>query len=696
MPLVQMPDGQTVDMPDNPTPEQLQALQQIHPEKNFGQKVLDTAANVGTNVVKGFAALPMLLDRLDINNQKQSSNPPPPAEDVLGYDTGIQRMRQQALQSREDVLNKMENFGYKPETTADKYVAAASQGAGGALLPSGNMGLLPRLLVGASSGAGSEASANALGDGVLSRLLGGLAGGLGASAGLKFRPNNTQALVKDSLRDASPAELDQAIKDMEAAHAAGLSTNLNQHMPTGSNLDVYAESLANSPQGKNVTANLRAQPRQVEMSAADQLNQLPGDVRPERMIANNAQDAATEAIKQMRQKAQAEWQANAPSTGSNIPPAAVAKFDQMLKQMQDKVPNTSQAELLSDVRDALKAKASTEVQTPSLLDAAGNPINPPAGKEKYLSDALQLQGAIDDALAGQGKRALNTPGLTGKSLRSAQEVREAWKGVLGDYAPSLLKAKAAYQAVMDSEVDPAKAGALGYLAQPAGSVSDRQASMGRVFSLFDKGTNPNSPMSEIKQVGTQMAKAGQPEAFSDAVKSWFARGIDKAIQTSDNRTPDDVAKGLSDYFGSLTTNTSRIQGVRDMLSTVAKNQGMNDADQASYVRGFENWIKMVNAASNRPGTVAGTTAQQIGEEAAKTATGHLGHVSVITPLRQPVLWWARQVGKNSMQEMDRLLSSPEGAKMLVEMGKNPVMSTKNAVLFSNFAIDSLHRDLNQQ
>ena len=36
MPIVQMPDGQLVDMPDNPTPEQLKQLQQMAPGQRQG------------------------------------------------------------------------------------------------------------------------------------------------------------------------------------------------------------------------------------------------------------------------------------------------------------------------------------------------------------------------------------------------------------------------------------------------------------------------------------------------------------------------------------------------------------------------------------------------------------------------------------------------------------------------------------
>jgi hypothetical protein len=574
-------------------------------------------------------------------------------------------------------------------TTGEQYASSITSGALGSLLGGPTKPL--SMLAGGVSGATSEAAGQATGNNPIARLLAGLAGGFGTLGAAKFRPNNVKELASEATRDVDPKVLQQAAADMESAHAAGVNTNINQHMPVGSNLDVYANTLASNPAGQQVQKNLRAQPRQVEMAAADKMQELPGEVRPERWVANNAQDAATESLKNIRKKAQDEWAKNAPQ-GAKVPSSALAKFDRQLGDMVKSVQNQpAQVAILEDVRDAIKAKVRTAEQGGSpILDSQGRPINAPDKAPKFLDDGLMLEDGIREALSGQGKRALNTPTLNAKSLRQAQEVRNVWDGILADHAPSLSKAKAAYRNVMESEYEPMKSGVVGYIAQPRGAQADTQATTSRIFSVLDKGTDPRASMSEIKQLGSEMKKAGQPEVFDDAVKTWFSRGIDKALKSSDNRTPEDVAKRISDYFGSIATNTSKTQGVRDMLETVAKNQGMQPKDTSAYIKGFENWMKITNSAAVRPGNVAGTTAADI-SEAASAGFGKLaGRTSALSLWRQPLLSWSRMVGTDSLKTMDHLLSSPEGVKTLIEMGKQPVMSLKNQALMSAYITSGLN------
>lgn len=74
MPVVKMPNGDLVDMPDNPTPQQLQALNSIRQRQTAPQPiswdsvkaglkedasaVWDWAKNLGTAAYKGIADLP--------------------------------------------------------------------------------------------------------------------------------------------------------------------------------------------------------------------------------------------------------------------------------------------------------------------------------------------------------------------------------------------------------------------------------------------------------------------------------------------------------------------------------------------------------------------------------------------------------------------------------------------------------------
>lgn len=689
MPVVKMPDGQLVDMPDNPTPQQQAALRAILskgatapvvPAKEESSGLGEAARVVGKSVYGGLTSLPRFVTQAGDWLEEKMPTPDWAKISIPGYEqiTAVDKSIRQAVE---------------PETKAGKVVGNIGEAAVGAIAsPGGLAAPIRSAIIGGSSGAGSEAAAAAFGDNALTRVAGGLAGGL--TGGLvTAAKTNRGTLAREALADARPEDLAVAVERMKVARDAGIPINLSQAMPRGSNIDAYVDALANSKHGRTVTEQLRKQPQQIAFGAEEQMANLPGQIRMPQVLANNAQEAAEASIRQGMDQATKAWQKFAPQ-GAAIPEGVVANFDEQLKAMAAKYPNTAQADLINDVRSALKTGQQTTGGSP-LLDAAGNLINPPTKGPAYLTDALQVKGAIDDVLQNFGARKLNTPGLQGKELRRAQEVRGMFRDMIDLEVPQLAQANKAYEAVMSGVVDPLKKSVVGRVAGRAGTNAAQEAPQARLFSVFDKGTVPGATSSEILTMEKAFRNAGQPEVFQDAAKSWLAGKVSTALKSTDNRMPDNLGERLRVAFGDPRQLDQTSKGFEDVLAGLARSQGV---PEAQYVKGFKHFMEIVSDAARRPGSVRGVTPGEVKEMASEGVFKRLGQVSVMTPIRQPALKWASFLEADALSTMDKLLTTPEGVATLVKLGKQPpyshaAVSTMATFLGTNAAVQGGEQNL---
>jgi hypothetical protein len=439
------------------------------------------------------------------------------------------------------------------------------------------------------------------------------------------------------------------------------------------------DALANSKHGRTVTEQLRKQPQQIAFGAEEQMANLPGQIRMPQVLANNAQEAAEASIRQGMHQAGKAWQKFAPQ-GAAIPEGIIANFDDQLKAMAAKYPNTAQADLINDVRGALKTGQQATGGSP-ILDAAGNLINPPTKGPAYLTDALQVKGAIDDVLQNFGARKLNTPGLQGKELRRAQEIRSMFRDMIDLEVPQLAQANKAYESVMSGVVDPLKKSVVGRVAGRAGANDALEAPQARLFSVFEKGTTPGATSSEILTLEKAFRQAGQPEVYQDAAKSWLAGKVSTALKSTDNRMPDNIGERLRVAFGDPRQLDQTSKGFEDVLAGLARSQGV---PEASYVKGFKHFMEIVSDAARRPGSVRGVTPGEVKEMASEGVFKRLGQVSVMTPIRQPALKWASFLEADALSTMDKLLTTPEGVATLVKLGKQPPKSHAAVTTMATF------------
>lgn len=558
----------------------------------------------------------------------------------------------------------------EPKTKAGKVIGNIGEAAIGAIAsPGGLAAPIRSALIGASSGAGSEAAAAALGDNAVTRVAGGLAGGLTGGL-LTAAKTNRGTLAREALADARPEDIAAAIKRMKTAQAAGIPINLSQAMPRASNIDAYVDALANSKHGRNVTEQLRKQPQQIAFGAEEQMANLPGQIRMPQVLANNAQEVADTAIRQGLKQATKAWEKFAPK-GAVIPEKVVANLDDQLGALAKKYPNTAQEELIEDVRRNLRLADSAPTGGSPIVGANGQLLNPPKDGPKYLTEALQVKAAIDDVLQNFGSRKLNTPGLQGKELRRAQEVREIFRDMIELEVPALAKANAAYEAVMSGTVSPMKKSVVGRVAGRSGVQDVLESPQTKLFSVFEKGTVPGATSSEILTLEKAFRQAGQPEVYQDAAKSWLAGKISTALKSTDNRMPENIGERLRVAFGDPRQLDQTSKGFEDVLASLARSQGV---PESSYVKGFRNFMEIVSDAARRPGSVRGVTPGEVKEMASEGMFKRLGQVSVMTPIRQPALKWASFLEADALSTMDKLLTTPEGVATLVKLGKQPPRS----------------------
>ena len=60
--------------------------------------------------------------------------------------------------------------------------------------------------------------------------------------------------------------------------------------------------------------------------------------------------------------------------------------------------------------------------------------------------------------------------------------------------------------------------------------------------------------------------------------------------------------------------------------------------------------------------------------ASEGLTRRLGQFSIMTPIRQPALRWAKFLEQDALGTMDRLMTSPEGVDTLLKLAKAPAYS----------------------
>lgn len=653
-----MPDGQPVKLegvPDDVTPEQVTArIQQEYgatpislSREGGGNPILDTAKVYGSGLLRGVTSTGAM------------------AKDVLrntyeGLTQAVQGKSQPFVDKFQNVAENAK-LGAQPRTEAEKYGVAALEGIAAGVI-GGPATPLRSAAQGAASGLGAEIAGH-VSDNPLSRVLGGILGG--GAASLAGMPKTSRAdLARETLRDAKPEDLDAATKfmrEVRAQHPATSGINLAQAMPESSNIDAMVGKLANSRYGTHVSAQLRSQPKQVSAAVEGELSALPGTNRPWQDLANNAQDAATDVIKQGYKEAQGAFKQALGSSTPEIPSSAMRVLDQRLAALAKEYPNTSMGGLVEDVRKALRAQGGPagKAEAPGLVDQFGKPLADKPENVKYLTDALHVKQAINDNISTYGSRALNSTGQDPQLMRTAQQIRKLFDATLDQHAPNLSAANRAYNAVMEGTVDPLKKSVIGRIAGRKGADDTVEASKAALQQVFEKGTTPGAARSEILDLEKSLRKSN-PEVFQDAAVTWLSEKVTAAGKSKDGRFPEAFSSRLTQSLGSPATETAQSAGLRDILAGVARARGVPEDTYQSLPK----LMRYVSATAKRPGLVEGASHMDFDQVAGSAVADAGRRGSLINPLRPMFNAWDRITRGDAYSFVDKLITTPEGVEVL--------------------------------
>ena len=627
MPVVIMPDGTHVQMPETPP-----AGGTVPAEPGLWDKVKPYLADVVRGAGKAASSL---LEGASAFSSLEHARPVkgPSGKPVLNIPDEPSR---ELTQKVEEALPTPQG-----DSTSRQYIRAGLEGAGGGLVSPG--GPVKNLLTGTAAGVGGEVGARSTNGSTLGRLVGTLAGGTAAGAGLsqiRTGTAQTQALAKTVLEGLPPGSLEKAQAVQAQAAKAGVQLDLAQALegagvPSPA-LTTIRDMLAGHPQGKAVQELLlRKQPGQLEVAGDMTAGALPGAVRDEGVAANNLAQAATKRIQAEKATRSAAVRPLYEAAG-NLPPTV----------------NTG-------MRDTLQEFLATPGVTSTAAGAAKKSL---ADLQALPATGVPAKHALDyDALIGDLTGPYKGTPLTPpdpRTLGQLKNVAGQLNAKLQQASPELRQAEDLYGQLSRDAVDPLKQGPVGTLATPKGYRPDTQASVAKMNALFAKGTNPQASTSAITTAGKELNKV-DPQAFADAVKTYYSGKL----------TPE------------LFSNPRQWQGLKDAVSVSAEGAG---ADPVAVVRGLENFATIVKGAANQPSSIKGISPADVADIGGKTTLGAGLRMVGMAPGKPAAAKLEKIVLGNSYSTFDKLLTSEDGIKTLEALGKVPAISEKARTLLSTW------------
>ena len=663
-----LPTGEVVELagvPETATEaqirEKVQAKLGVAPTE-LSTGWLDTAKVLGSAAGRGVASLGGMVQDVGRNLLTGIRE----GGEVLTGQRKVSEM--QPLADKFKNTSEIAGMGTQPITAGQRYASSIVEGATGGLV-GGVGGLAKSAAIGAAGGLGAELAGSATSQNPIARIAGALLGGAGAGA-LSSAKTTRADLARETLRDAKDADLDHAMATMRGQRKAfaergveNAGLNLSQAMPESSNIDAMVEKLANSRYGTHTTAQLRAQPKQTSALVEGELMQLPGTQRPWQDLANRAQEAATKLIQGEKAEAGDRW-ARAYITDSVGRP----------KQVPAETVERVAADLLRKAEEAgfrtTKAMGLKQLAA-RLYDPQGNPI----------TDGQTLNEILKDA-AGKAKPvSIGSRGLDAAASKFLQRQIGETRDAFGEAFEPFKKANAAFKGYTESVVEPLKKSVVGDIAGRAGAQPDRQAVVGHLTKVFDQGTVPGSARSEILTLQKQLQRT-DPEAYTDAAKTWLSGKITQAAAPVDNRFPEDFAKKLVQSFGSETaTVTEKSKGLQDVLVGMARAKELPD----DTFLGLPKLMQYIAASSRRPSGFAGASAADFDRIAGSTTANTLARGSVFNPFRPALVMMDNLLRGDAYQFVDRLITTPEGVEVLRTLAKSQPHSRKAQAALASFA-----------
>jgi hypothetical protein len=504
------------------------------------------------------------------------------------------------------------------------------------------------------------------------------------------------------LEGLTPQQLEQAQVFKNELAKRGQNIDLAQALKATSgyagNVESIRNFLANRSQGNKVQATLREQPemfaREAELTARDS---LPGRNLGQDQNANFVQETASKALDAAKRARSDEVRGLYAKAGmiSGEQKAALIKLvqDDISKPGMTDVVKARGEEFIRKLTgggDGLDAKIA---EARKLLEDAVTPkeriaarvqlakLNAEqAGKAEGPISALDVDTGLNK-LAGKFEAGVplkvSDPKGTGQVKGLAGQVNKAFQ----EMSPEIKAAEQRYAYLTERDVAPLKKGPIGTLNQPAGANPETAAMTSKFQGLMDQGTETMTDV-KVSRIGTaakELAKV-DPTAFEGAFKGWFAQKIDAAKTPGVGNSPlptVDAGKLWDSVFG----NSQRWQGVQDATAAIAKVRGEKPED---VIRGLANLRQLTAAVRNRPDKIGGISPTDLATMGGNSAVADAARVFSYLPAGKFAQRLEQATLNKTLSQLDTILTSPEGVKMLIKLGKVPVMSRKAQVILGTW------------
>jgi len=559
MPIVTMPDGKVVDLPAQLPPEDVALLDKIH-----GAALADEVGRVLDKTIRGGAtALPRFLKSVadmaaDADTKMQEEHPVFEffRKGIQNSPTGRVTQLYELLRKGggDKVLDKAMTPS-EPKTEIGKAVGNIGEATVGTLLsPGGMVHKGASIVQGMASGAGGELAARLTGDSPIARVLGAILGGGVAAAGSSVKPK-AEKLLRQAVSEVPEADwrrakvLTQTLKDNGIPHLA------SQTLGGKSTLADLVSVASTHP---TVRPSLMAAVENAPEKAQKAFNvwgakNLPVGIDETKTVLNDVQQAATDRIGALTGKGRAAYGAELPAgtSSSTYSPDEVMGIAKTLKETSLDPstfgPGTAGEGFLSGVISKLEALASNKS---TILNAQGQANSLPVPK-----------GYVNNILKDLNQFAMKE-GYSGVALGEA-------KTALRAATPEFQPARDAMSKVITEEVNPAKKGLIGQLAEMGGGVKPDKATAKTTALNLVFPADVRQPEA-IRELGKQLGGEG----VGELLREHLSRSMEKAVRLSSEagktQQPFEFLKTIAG------TNAQR-QNLEAALQTSSEAMGANPA-----------------------------------------------------------------------------------------------------------------------
>lgn len=529
-------------------------------------------------------------------------------------------------------LEDLSKVGFQPKTKGEKYVAAATDGAAAALTNPGGVG--KNLLIGTTSGLGSEGAAQTFGDNAITRIVGALLAGGAPTLAMSLKPNSDK-LLRQAVSQVPEQDWRRATALEQTLNANDIPHLKSQLLGDKSTLsDLVAVASTHPSVRPAFIAAVEQAPEQSRKAFEVWKNtNMPVAVDETRSVLGNIQQTAADRISTLKGQANDAFTAAVPpgTSASIIDPARV---DSGLKALRTMAADPNYFGRLSEGGQflngiAARLEAATKGDVPLTVGEVNNllkTLNTVAEKEGYKGVAVQTA-----------------------------------KGVLKDMTPEFNAAREAKSSFMTGTVNPVEQGLTGQLAQMGGGVKPdrftaKTTALNMVFPADVR--QPDA----IRELGRQIGGEG----VGELLREHLSRSMEKTVKLTGDagrmQQPFDFVKTIAG------TNAQR-QNLEAALQTTAESMGANPAEVRN---GFYKLMRAFETTKDLelPATVDRAVLQQ---QAGLNAPGLL----VAPQSRLGRVLWERATEKTFKQIAD-IIMSPDGLKQLQAIAKSPGYSAAGA------------------